>query len=74
MIISRKEYEKALRRAKAEGRKEEMEKAYLNKRLDDMERNFYESLERVRDEMDTMVCKNMQIDTQHNVAGKEENA
>lgn len=74
MIISRKEYEKALRRAKAEGIKEEREKAYLNKRLDNMERNFYESLYRVRGEMETMVCENMKIDVQHNVEEKEENA
>lgn len=74
MIISRKEYEKALRRAKAEGIKEEREKAYLNKRLDNMERNFYESLYRVRGEMETMVCENMKIDVQHNVEEKEGNA
>ena len=47
MFISKKEYERNLRREYARGRKEAIREMELGERLNYMERNLYEGLDRV---------------------------
>ena len=47
MFISKKEYERKLRREYARGRKEAIREMELGERLNCMDRNLYEGLDRV---------------------------
>ena len=47
MFISKKEYERNLRREYARGRREAIQEMELRERLNHMDRNLYEGLDRV---------------------------
>lgn len=49
MIITRENFEKAIRRAKAEGRREAEKEFAVRNSLDCIERNFYDSMNRFED-------------------------
>lgn len=62
MFITRKQYEMDLRRAKAEGRREALKEVQTVNRMDKMEENFYNSLERVENSLLKIALKELKIE------------
>lgn len=55
MFISKKEYERKLRRAYAKGRKEAIQEMELGERLNCLHRDLYEGLDRVENRLNNRI-------------------
>lgn len=60
MFITRKQYEMDLRRAKAEGRREALKEVQTIDRMNGMENNFYNSLDRIERRMENKLERVLQ--------------
>lgn len=60
MFITRKQYEMDLRRAKADGRREALKEVQTIDRMNAMENNFYNSLDRIENRMEKNIERVLQ--------------
>ena len=66
MFITRKQYEKNLRKAKKQGAKEAYEKRYVNNSIDSVSRNMYDNVDRVHMELDKILIRLDKLENKRN--------
>lgn len=57
MFITRKEFERQIKKAKKRGAKEAYEKCSVNSSIDSVSRNMYDNVDRVRMELDNILTR-----------------
>lgn len=57
MFITRKEFERQIKKAKKRGVKEAYEKCHVNNSIDSVSRNMYDNVDRVHVELDKILIR-----------------
>lgn len=57
MFITRKEFERQIKKAKKRGAKEAYEKCYVNNNIDSISRNMYDNVDRAHMELDKILIR-----------------
>lgn len=66
MFITRKEFERQIKKAKKRGAKEAYEKYYVNNSIDSVSRNMYDNVDRVHMELDKILIRLDKLENKRN--------
>lgn len=71
MFITRKEFERQIKKAKKQGAREAYEKCSMNNSIDSVSRNMYDNVDRVHMELDKILIRLEKLENKRSNEKKE---